>query len=225
MSYQYTKGTLKTKLQEWNEDNSAEFVAELDEVIKRGEFRLARLLDLEQIDSVVTATTSGTVPEVWKPENLIVDRLLLIDPISTSKKIVFRRSRAWVEMFNVDDEEGVPKYYADYDEERWFMAPIPDDAYLIYVHGLFRPASITDGNDDNTSWFSTRVPDLLYLACSIEACEYLKFWAHKSAAEAELTEKAEKFLGIAAALQRSDVEDLVGNRQNANKPNTQQVTE
>lgn len=220
MAFEYTKATLKEKLQSWNTNADSAFVGELDDVIMRGEFRLERLLDLEQFDSVVATATIASNPNVVKPDNLVVDRYLVIDT-GAGKQPIQRRSRAWVTMYNTDDEEGVPKYYSDLNEENWFVAAIPDDAYDIDVHGLFRPVSLIDGGDDDTTWLSTRLPDLLYLACSIEANEFLKFWAHKAANEAELADKAEQFLGIAAGLQRSDVEDLVGSRQNANKPSTQ----
>lgn len=217
----YTKGTLKASLSSWNVTSDPDFAATRDEIIRKGELRLAHLLDLDSLDSVGTTTTAGTVPEVFKPDNLIIDRMLVIDPVSSRKQIIFHRHRGWIELMNADDEEGVPKYYADFDEERWFVTPIPNAAYLIYVHGLYRPASIVDGNDDNETWFSTRVPELLWLACSIEANEFLKNWARKASNEAELIEKSQRFLGIAASLQRSDYADLVGGMQNQNKPSTQ----
>ena len=220
----YTKATLKPSLQSWNVNADPDFVSKLDEIIQRGELRLSQMLDLDSLDTVSTTTTSATVPEVWKPDNLIVERLLLI-AAPTGKKGVLPRSRAWVQLMNEDDEEGVPKYYCEHDEDRWAMAPIPNAALLIYVHGLFRPASITDGSDNTETWFSTRVPNLLWLACSIEANEFLKNWARKAQTESDLAEQAEDWLGIAAKLQRSDIEDLVGGRQNQNKPNTQGVTE
>jgi hypothetical protein len=221
----FTKATLKTALQKWNTTADTEFVGELDAIIKRGELRLERLLDLEMLDSVATTTTAATVPEVFVPDNLIVDRLLMIDSGAPGKKAMLHRSRGWIELMNEDDEEGLPRFYCDFDEGRWFVTPIPNAAYLIYVHGLYRPASIADGNDDNTTWLSEHLPDLLFLACSVEACEFLKFWAHKASNEIDLNTKAAAFLGIAANLQRSDIEDLLGGRQNQNKPNTQGVTE
>lgn len=217
--FQYTKATLKSALQDWNTSSNAEFVAALDEIIQRGELRLARLLDLDNLDSVLTTTTSDTVPEVWKPENLVTERVMVMS-VTGVKRFLHKRSRAFIEAVNIADAEGPPVYYGEYDEQRWFVAPIPDGDYLIYVHGVYRPASIVDGSDGSTTWFSTRVPDLLFLACSIEANEYLKFWAHKAANEAELASKLDDFRGIAANLTRADVEDLVGARQASNQPTT-----
>lgn len=224
--FQYTKGTLKDSLKLWVEGNGDDadddFVTALDEIIQRGELRLSRDLDLDSLDSVLTTTTAGTVPEVFKPDNMLTERLLQIS-VAGRTYAMHKRHRAWIEAMNRDAEELDPAerftiYYAEYDEDRWFLAPIPDDAYLITVHGIFRPASITDGNDDTTTWFSTRVPDLLHAACSIEAAEMLKNWARKAAQEAEYNAKLDDVRGITENLQRADIESIVMGRQVGRTP-------
>ena len=219
--FQYTKASLKTHLQLWVEGNGADaddaFIAALDEIIQRGELRLARGVDLDNLDYVLTTTTAGTVPEVFKPAELVNERLLSIS-IAGRKTPLLKRSRAFIEAMNRDDGAGTPRYYGEFDEDRWFVAPIPAAAYLIYVHGNWRPASIVDGNDANTTWFSTRIPDLLASACSIEAASELKFWTLKALQEAEYTAKLAAFRGIAANLKRADYEDILKGRQSLNTP-------
>lgn len=220
MAFQYTKATLKSALQSFNEDDSTEFVAALDDIIRLGEARLAKRLDLDALDSTATVMTAANSPEVTKPSNLIVDRLIIVDTTEV-KLAVHRRSRGWVELYNTDDEQGVPRYYSDLDEERWMIAPRAAQELELTVHGLYRPESIIDEDDGGTTWFSTRVPELLLLACSIDALEFLKSWGKKAAQEADFEAQAASWLKIAAPLQRSDIEDIVGNRQNTNKPDTQ----
>jgi hypothetical protein len=224
--FQYTKATLKENLQLWVEGNGDDaddaFVDALDEIIQRGELRLSRDLDLDNLDSVLTTTTAGTVPEVFKPDNLITERLLEIS-IAGRKYPMHKRHRAWIENMNRDGTElstAAPFtiYYGEYDEERWFVGPIPNAAYLIYVHGVFRPASIVDGNDDNTTWFSTRVPDLLQLACAVEAASQLKNWVRKADAENEYTAKLDDVRGITENLQRADIESIAMGRQVGRTP-------
>lgn len=220
MSFQYTKATLQDALKSFLEDRSPEFVAALPDIIRLGEARLAKRLDLDALDSVgVTETTGGAV-EVNKPENLVVDRLMIVN-LGDRKKAVHRRNRGWVELYNVDGETGEPKYYCELDEERWLVGPIPSQVWELSIHGLYRPVSIMDGAETGTTWFSTRVPELLLLACSIEALEFLKFWSKKAAQEADFEQQASNWMKIAGALQRSDIEDILGQRMNANKPDTQ----
>lgn len=220
MSDQYTKATLIASLQSFVDSHNAELVASMPELIMKGEARLAKRLDLDALDSAQPATTAANSDEVNKPDNLIVDRYIELNT-GDEKTMVHHRSRMWVSQYNSDGEIGVPKYYCELDQERWRVAPLAAQAYVLQVHGLYRPTSIVDGGDDGTTWFSTRVPELLHLACMIEVSEFLKFWSKKSAQEADFEEQAGKWLKTAGALQRSDVEDLVGNRMNSNKPDTQ----
>lgn len=217
--FSYTKATLKAALQAFNDSSNNEFVDALDQLIQLGELRALKRLDLDALDSTEIAETVADSAEVEKPDNLVVDRLLVLQ--GDGKTMIIRRSRAWVEMYNTDGETGSPRYYCDLDEDRWLVAPVAADDVEIVVHGIYRPVSIIDGGDDDTTWLSTRVPELLYTACSIEACEFLKFWSKKSAQEADFEEQAARFLKTAGSLQRSDVEDLLGNRMNTNKPDTQ----
>lgn len=218
--FQYTKSGLLTALQAFNEDDSQEFVDNLEDIVRLGEARLATRLDLDALDSSEPTETVADSTEVVKPDDLVVDRLLILHG-PDRKLAVQRRTRAWVELFNSDGEVGTPKYYCDLDDERWLIAPAAAQVFEIDVHGLYRPVSLMDGADTGTTWFSTRVPELLLLACSIDALEFLKFWSKKSAQEADFEAQAAAWLKIAAPLQRTDVEDILGNRQNMNKPDTQ----
>lgn len=218
--FEYTKATLKQALQDFNEDDSPEYVDVLDDLVRLGEARLAKRLDLDSLDSISTALTVADSSEVTKPDNLIVARLIVVD-LGDSNRAVHHRSRAWIESFNVDDETGEPKYYCELDSERWSIAPIAAQEWTLRVHGLYRPTSIVDGDDDATTWFSTRIPELLLLSCSIEALEFLKFWSKKASQESTFESQAAAWLKTAGSLQRSDAEDIVGQRQNKNKPDTQ----
>lgn len=218
---QYTKGTLKSALEEWNVNSDPEFESRLDEIIRRGEIICYRTLDLDNLDSVNDTTTQPTEPQVWKPLNMIDERVVVISIDGVTRQLR-KRSRAWVELCNQDQTQGDPVYYAEWDEQRWFLAPIPDTAWLITVHGEYLPESIADGDDNSTTWLSTYVPDILYYACAIEACEFLKFWAKKAQNQADFAMRAHDFTATARNLQRADNEDLSGNRMNANQPGTQE---
>lgn len=223
---QYTKATLKAHLQAWVEGNGADadedFVAALDEIIQLGELMLTRDLDLENQDSVGTTSTSADSAEVFRPDSLIVERFLYIT-VDGRKRQLNKRSRAYVEMFNRDDATGVPEYYCELDQSdpdtgRWLVAPVSDADYMVTVHGTFLPTSITDGNDDAVTWFSTRVPDVLALACQIKAAENLKFWSRKAAAEAEYKSRLDDAKASVANMTRADIEDLIGGRRNMQQP-------
>lgn len=217
----YTQTTIQSSLQTFNVNSDPAFVANLPEIIRKGELRLARYLDLDNLDAMDTsASTAIGVVTVTKPVTLTDERLVEVT-VGGVTTYVKKRSRAWVDNYNKAGGLGTPVYYAERSETTWAMAPIPAGVYGVTIHGNFTFASIMDGAAGSTTWFSTQVPDLFYLACSIEACEYLKAWAKKAQNEADFMVLGEQFTGTARNLQRSDIEDIIGDRQNKNQPGTQ----
>lgn len=221
---QYTRDTLRTALTQWNVNSDPLFVATLPEIVKRGEIRLSRLLDLDNLDSKETTVTVASTLAVAKPTSplaLIDERVVTIN-VASQELPMLKRSRAWVQMYNkTTANTGTPKYYAELSETQWAFAPIPAGVYTVTVHGNYCFASIEDGAGGGTTWFSTQVPDLLYYACSIEACEFLKAWAKKAQNESDLAQGVQLFTGTARNLQRSDIEDIIANRMNRNQAGTQ----
>ena len=218
---QYTQTTIKSSLQTWNVNADPDFVTNLPEIIRRGELRLARFLDLDNLDTMDTSvSTAASTETVTKPSTLIAERLVEVT-VTAVKTFVKKRSRAWVDNYTKAGGTGTPIYYAERSETLWALAPIPAGVYPLTVHGQFTFASIMDGSGSATTWFSTQVPDLFFYACSIEACEYLKAWSKKAQNEEDFNRLGQEFVSTARNLQRADIEDILGNRQNQNQPGTQ----
>jgi hypothetical protein len=209
----YTKATLKAALTAWNRNSAPEFEAELDDIIQRGELDLMRAIDFDPLISENDTSTAANAAEVFKPSTLLHETECWIT-VGSTRTPLEKRSRAWVKMCS--QTAGTPKYYCELDEERWEVGPPAADAYLISVVGQYAPASITDGNDDNTTYFSTKLPELLYLACAIQACEFLKFWGHKDALLAEFNQKVATFRGETPQQELTQAGDTLVNRQQLN---------
>lgn len=209
----YTKATLKAALLSWNRNSDPEFEGELDDIIKRGELNLMRALDLAPMLSSNDTTTAATTTEVFKPLNLLRETAVWIW-VDDVRVPLLKRNPSFLKFQTQTD--GVPEFYAEKDTTRWDVSPPADDAYLIEVDGEYAPESLVDGNDDETSYFSTTFPDLLYVACAIEATEFLKFWTHKDALLAEFTTKVAMLRGDNANMEKTDAEDIVSDRQQQN---------
>lgn len=209
----YTKATLKAALTAWNRNSAPEFDDELDDIIKRGELSLMRAIDFDPEISENDTATAQLSGEVFKPEDLLheTELWITVDGVQTP---LLKRSRAWVR--HMGTTPGTPKYYCELDETRWTVGPPALDQYLIDVTGQYAPESITDGSDDNTTYFSTKMPDLLYVACAIEACEFLKAWTHKQALLDEFATKIAIFRGETPNQENTQGGDAVGNRQQQN---------
>ena len=66
----------------------------------------------------------------------------------------------------------IPKYYANWDEEFWVVAPTPDKTYDITLAYDKEPATIT--TDTAGTYLSNKYSDLLLYACLVNAYGYLK---------------------------------------------------
>jgi hypothetical protein len=81
----------------------------------------------------------------------------------------------FVQTYNPDASvTGVPKYYAQFDYENFILAPTPDAGYVVDIHYLYRPASLTAGSDAGTTWLSENAEITLLYGSLIEAYTYMK---------------------------------------------------
>ena len=67
---------------------------------------------------------------------------------------------------------GVPKYYANYDYEHFFIAPTPDLNYTFELQYYERPEPLSDIKQ--TNWTTQYTPQLLLYASLMEAMPFLK---------------------------------------------------
>jgi len=69
----------------------------------------------------------------------------------------------------------IPKYYANWDEEYWVIAPTPDTAYVITLAYNKEPTSLTDSSiSASGTYLSNKYQDLLLYASLVNAYGYLK---------------------------------------------------
>jgi len=67
---------------------------------------------------------------------------------------------------------GIPKYYGNWDEDYWVVAPTPDKTYDITLAYNKEPESITSATGG--TFLSNKYQDLLLYACLVNAYGYLK---------------------------------------------------
>ena len=69
---------------------------------------------------------------------------------------------------------GRPKYYAQFDNDTFIIAPTPDENYTFELHYFYRPASLTAGASDGTTYLSTNAPNALLSGCLLQAALFMK---------------------------------------------------
>jgi hypothetical protein len=67
---------------------------------------------------------------------------------------------------------GIPKYYANWDNDTLLLAPAPNAAYTVELAYNAQPTGLSSSN--TTTWISNNAPLLLLYACLVEAFKFLK---------------------------------------------------
>ena len=171
---QITYAELTQKLQDWLEDDDAEFVGVIDDVINLGEMRLWRDLDLSIFTSEDTAPTSNGVATVTKPttDPQLVSWQSIYYDNAGERTFLELRSTDFVRDHQVIGATAPPKYYAEQTETDWLLSPIPDAIYTLNARGVTRPTRLS--GTQTTTWLSTHQDDILFKACLAEAEGFLK---------------------------------------------------
>ena len=73
---------------------------------------------------------------------------------------------------------GVPQFYAPFNDNLFYLGPVPDATYTVEVVGTERPASMSSTNQ--TTFISLYLPDLLIMATMIYVAAYQRNFSSAS---------------------------------------------
>lgn len=173
MILQYTYATLAAALQDWPEDDDADFVAAIPEIIGHGELKLTRDLDLEIFDiDTSTPITSGS-NSITKPASVIAARTLSYTNAGQYDELD-QRTIDYVRQHAAGAVTGRPRYYAELNQTQWIVSPVPNFNGTLAVRALARATGLNSSVPSSASFFSNYFADLLLKACLISAQLYLK---------------------------------------------------
>ena len=172
MSFTYAQ--LKQAIQDYTENDETSFVNNLPLFIRMAEERILKGVQLNLFQKNQFGTMTSGNEYLASPSDFIAPFSLSID-VSGSKEFLLFKDLDFVQTYTPDaTTTGQPKYYAQFDVDNFILAPTPDANYTVDIHYLYRPASITTGAEDGTTWLSENAELALLYACLIEAYIYMK---------------------------------------------------
>ena len=68
-------------------------------------------------------------------------------------------------------DQGLPEYYALFDQNTFILGPTPDSAYTVELHYFYYPASIVDAG---SSWLGDNFDSVLLYGALLEAYTFMK---------------------------------------------------
>ena len=175
----YTLTNLQDDIKSYTEVDSTVFTeAVLNRFIQNAEERIYRSFDADMERHYATSTTIIGNRYVTIPADLRVIRYVQLKDNSGNQVYLEQRDPSYIATYY--DTPGtasstLPKYYANWDENYWVIAPTPNAAYEITLAYNKNPTSLTDASVSATgTYLSNKYQDLLLYACLVNAYAYLK---------------------------------------------------
>ena len=170
----FTLATLKTAIQDYTDNSETSFVTHLPDFIKTTEDRIFNLVQLPFQRKNVQATLTVSNRFLATPTDFYAPFSLAVINSNTYDYLDFKHPSFIKEYAPSSTATGQPKYYSQFDDTSFELAPVPDSAYTIELHYLYKPASLTSGSDSGTTILSTDYPDALLYGTLVEGAVFLK---------------------------------------------------
>ena len=181
----YTLDNLRTDIRNYTEVSDTVLSdSVLANQIKNAENKITRAIDTDQ--NVFYATSNAIVGNryVTIPDNLRAIRYVQFKDQAGNQYYLEQRDTSFIaEYYSTPGTSavGIPKYYGNWDEDFWVVAPTPDTTYTITMAYNREPYSITDTTNPvglpastNGTYLSNKYQDLLLYGSLINTFGYLK---------------------------------------------------
>ena len=181
-----TYSELVTQIREYTETDSNVFTTVIvNDFIEHAELRIFRDVDLDVFRKYQTATLTSGDPFISMPGATPTDfefarYITIFSPsgslggLTDNERVYLqKKDTSFINEYNPNrTATGVPKYYANWDNDTILLAPAPNAAYTIELAYNAQPTGLLSSN--TTTWVSTNAPKLLLYACLVEAFKVLK---------------------------------------------------
>jgi hypothetical protein len=180
--------------------NDTNFVAILPAMIDYAELRIYRDLDLINTSTRITSEdvklTAGnrnlSFP-MTLPDNsgtiVVTEQLNLITPAgqtnpdgaTVSRVSLLPTTKEFLDAVygsNAVANRGQPKYFAPFNENLFFVGPVPDQTYYVEVVATYRPNAMSSANP--VTFISQYLPDLLIMASMVYISAYQRNFGRQS---------------------------------------------
>ena len=154
----------------------------LDTIIVNAENKIYREVDSDQDRHYATSNAIVGNRYVTIPQDLRFIRYVQLKDTAGNQYYLEQRDTSFMaEYYSTPGTQAVdiPKYYANWDEEFWVLAPTPDKTYEITLAYNKQPDTLTDTTSSPApattgTYLSNNYQDLLLYACLVNTYAYLK---------------------------------------------------
>ena len=169
----YTFTTLKTAIQDYTDNTETTFVSQLPRFILNAEERILKECQLDVFSRYSSGTVTSGVKYLTKPDDFLAPFSLSIINSSNNEFLLYKQVTFLQDFTPNPATTGAPKYYADWNDESFLLAPTPDSGYSVELHYFYRPTSITTASS-GTTWLGDNAELALLYASLVEAYTFMK---------------------------------------------------
>ena len=169
----YTFTTLKTAIQDYTQNTESTFVSQLSRFIINSEERILKECQLDVFRKSSQGSATSGNQYLSKPTDFLSQNSLSVINSSSKEFLLYKQVTALQDYTPNPATTGTPKYYADWDNDTFLLAPSPDAVYTMELHYFYRPTSITTSSD-GTSWLGTNAELGLLYGSLVEAYIFMK---------------------------------------------------
>ena len=180
-----TYSELVTQIRDYTETDSNVFTTVIvNDFIEHAELKIFRDIDLDVFRQYKTASLTsgdafvampGATPTTFsfiRSVNIFSASGSLGGLTDGERQYLEKKDTSFISEYSPSrTTTGIPKYYANWDNDTIILAPTPNAAYTIELAYNALPTGLSSSN--TTSWVSNNTPQLLLYACLVEAFMFL----------------------------------------------------
>ena len=170
--------TLRTQIRNYTEvDSNGLSDSTVSVIVQNAENRIYREVPIDAYRLYASTQTGAGTSTISVPSGLRNIRYVQFINSSGAVSTLEQRDSSYLAEYIANPTStslyAEPKYWANWDEDTWFVAPVPNTTYTINIAYSKQPATITS-TTSGTSYVSVYAADMLLYASLIETYKYLK---------------------------------------------------
>lgn len=163
---------LVTAICNYAETTEQSFVDNIPNFVNIAEERIYNTVQLPAIRRNVLSTTIAGLKYLQLPSDYLATfSLAVVDTTGAQQFLIDKDVNFIREAYPNPNSQGIPKYFAQFDEDTIIFGPTPDQVYQVELHEYYYPESIVTAG---TSWVGDNFESVLLYGSLREAAVYQK---------------------------------------------------
>ena len=146
---------------------------QIDTFIRQAEQRIYNSVQFPNFRKNQTGTTTASNKYLEAPVDFLASySLAAVNPTTSEYEYLLNKDVNFIrESYPGPSTEGLPKYYALFDNNTFILGPTPDAAYTVELHYFYYPESIVTAS---TTWLGDNFDSVLLYGSLLEAYTFMK---------------------------------------------------